>query len=64
MKCKRCKREIPDNSIYCNWCGHKQLTDSTEVRVPAPTKRGNKYVAQVTVGGERVFVSGESEDEY
>ena len=64
MKCKRCKREIPENSIYCNWCGHKQLTDSTEVRVPVPTKRGNKYVAQVTVGGERVFVSGDSEDEY
>ena len=64
MKCKKCKREIPDNSIYCNWCGHKQLTDSTEVRVPVPTKRGNKYVAQVTVGGERVFVSGESEEEY
>lgn len=64
MKCKRCKREIPDNSIYCNWCGHKQLTDSTEVRVPVPTKRGNKYVAQVTVGGERVFVSGDNEDEY
>ena len=64
MKCKRCKREIPDNSIYCNWCGHKQLTDSTEVRVPVPTKRGNKYVAQVTVGGERVFVSGNNEDEY
>ena len=64
MKCKRCKREIPDNSIYCNWCGHKQLTDSTEVRVPVPTKRGNKYAAQVTVGGERVFVSGDNEDEY
>ena len=64
MKCKRCKREIPENSIYCNWCGHKQLTDSTEVRVPVPTKRGNKYVAQVTVGGERVFVSGDNEDEY
>ena len=64
MKCKRCKREITDNSIYCNWCGHKQLTDSTEVRVPVPTKRGNKYVAQVTVGGERVFISGDNEDEY
>ena len=64
MKCKRCKREIPDNSIYCNWCGHKQLTDSTEVRVPVPTKRGNKYVAQVSIGGGRVFVSGDNEDEY
>lgn len=64
MKCKRCKREIPENSIYCNWCGHKQLTDSNEIRVPVPHRKGNKWVAQVTVDGERKFVSADSEDEY
>lgn len=64
MKCKKCKRTIEDNSIYCNWCGHKQLTDSTEVRVPAPVRRGEKYCAQVTVNRERVFISADSEDEY
>ena len=64
MKCKKCKRTIEDNSIYCNWCGHKQLTDSTEVRVPTPIRRGEKYCAQVTVDGERVFISADSEEEY
>ena len=64
MKCKKCKREIEDNSIYCNWCGHKQLTASNEVRVPVPRKKGNKWVAQVTVDGERVYVDGDSEEEY
>ena len=64
MKCKKCKRIIEDNSIYCNWCGHQQLTASNEVRVPKPTHKGNKWFARVTVAGERVYVDGNSEDEY
>ena len=64
MKCKKCKRVIEDNSIYCNWCGHQQLTASNEVRVPVPRHKGNQWVAQVTVGGERIYVSGNSEEEY
>lgn len=39
MKCKSCKREIPENSIFCNWCGEKQIKvkrSKTEIKVPAP----------------------------
>jgi len=37
MKCKRCKRDIPDNSAYCNWCGAYQLKKiADEVTVPKP----------------------------
>lgn len=25
MKCCSCSREIPENSLYCNWCGKKQV---------------------------------------
>ena len=25
MKCIKCEREIPDNSVYCNLCGKKQI---------------------------------------
>ena len=64
MKCKKCKRLIEDNSIYCNWCGHKQLTASDDVRIPKPAHRGDKWVAQVMVSGDREFVSGDTEDEY
>ena len=64
MKCKKCRREIEDNSIFCNWCGHRQLTASNEVRVPKPQHKGNTWYAQVTVEGERVYISGESEEEY
>ena len=27
MLCRKCKKEIPDNSIYCNFCGTKQTSD-------------------------------------
>lgn len=39
MICKACGREIPENSIYCNWCGVKQLRERRsreEVKVPTP----------------------------
>ena len=64
MKCKKCRREIIDNAIYCPWCGHQQLTASNDVRVPKPKRKGNTYFAYVMVSGERVYVSGQSEDEY
>ena len=64
MKCKRCRREIADNSVFCSWCGHKQITASDDVRVPAPQKKGNVWVAQVMVNGERKFVSAPTEKEY
>ena len=64
MKCKRCKREIADNSIYCNWCGHKQITEANDVRVPSPRQKGNKWFSQVVVGDNRVYISANSEEEY
>lgn len=37
MNCRICKRKIPDNSLYCNWCGTYQLTKKTKtVSVPTP----------------------------
>ena len=37
MKCKRCKRDIPKGSIWCNWCGHYQLPRATQTTsVPKP----------------------------
>ena len=64
MKCKKCKREIADNSIYCNWCGFKQLIDSNEVRVPVPRRKGSIWYAQILSNGERTYVSAGSEEEY
>lgn len=64
MKCKKCRRDIPENSIYCNWCGYQQLTAAKEIRVPVPQNKGNKWFAQVTIGKGRVYISADSEEEY
>ena len=64
MKCKKCKRQIQDNSIYCNWCGARQIAEANEIKVPPPRKKGNQWYAQITVGENRVYVSAPSEDEY
>lgn len=34
LLCIRCKREIPDESLYCPWCGRRQSATA-----PAPRKR-------------------------
>ena len=39
MKCRSCKREIPENSIFCNWCGEKQIKPKKkkeDISVPKP----------------------------
>lgn len=64
MKCKKCKRDLPDNAIYCPWCGYKQLTEANEVKVPPPKRNGKSYYNQVTVDGERAYISASTEEEY
>ena len=59
MLCKKCKKEIPDESKFCNLCGAKQ------VREKSTKKRGNgqgtvykgpdgKWIAEYTIGWDDV----------
>lgn len=41
MKCKSCKNQIPDGSIYCLYCGERQVRErkkakGEDIKVPAP----------------------------
>lgn len=38
MECRKCKKEIPDGSVFCNHCGAKQ---EVEKRLPKTRTRGN-----------------------
>jgi len=40
MKCKKCKKEIEDDSVYCRFCGRKQVKESTQRR---PNNTGSVY---------------------
>lgn len=64
MKCRNCKRVIEDNSIFCNWCGAKQIKEIDEITIPKPKKRKDGYSAQVMVNGMRVTISGKTEALY
>ena len=68
MVCKNCKRAIDDDSIFCKWCGERQIRERRkkgEVKVPKPRQLASgKWFAQVMVDGNRVPVSGDTEAEY
>lgn len=41
MICKKCNNTIPDGSIFCNWCGEKQIRErkkKNEIKIPKATK--------------------------
>jgi integrase len=66
MKCKsvRCKREIPDNSIFCPWCGFRQIAEANEIKVAPPKHNSKAWYNRIMVGDERVYISAKTEDEY
>lgn len=65
MKCRNCRRVIEDNSIYCNWCGYKQIKENAEIAVPRPRQlKSGAYSAQVMVAGHRITVTRNTEAEY
>lgn len=67
MICKSCKREIPDGSAFCNFCGksvHVRRNNKREIVVPKPRRLASGWGNQVMRNGERRFIVGETEHEY
>lgn len=63
MKCKH--EGLPENAMFCCWCGKKLIKDKTEVKVPAPrVLPSGTFFNQVTVNGKRVPISAATEQEY
>lgn len=67
MQCKKCKNEIPDGSIYCNYCGVKQITErrrSASVNVPAPRQLpSGKWFIQLRINGKSIPITEATEKE-
>ena len=48
MQCIKCKKEIPDGSAFCNYCGKKQATEKRRSR-----KRANGQGSVIKLSGNR-----------
>lgn len=48
MLCVKCKKEIADGSVFCNWCGKKQATEKRKSR-----RRANSQGSVYKVSGNR-----------
>ena len=65
MKCKKCKNEIPEGSIFCNWCGARQIRErkaKTEISVPAPRQlKSGKWFIQLRLSGQSNPITADTE---
>lgn len=69
MKCRYCSHTVPDDSIFCAYCGEriarKRKEPKKEIAVPTPRKlKSGTWFAQMMVNGQRVPISAPSEAEY
>lgn len=58
MKCKHCKNDIPDNSIFCLYCGErvvKERKKKNEIKVPAPRQlKSGKWNIELRAEGQSI----------
>lgn len=61
----RCKHErAPLHATFCPDCGQRLIQQRGDVKVPVPKCKGNTWYSQMMVGGERVYISAATEEEY
>lgn len=63
MKCKKCSREVPEGSAFCNWCGAKLITaPKGETLLPKARKLpSGSWFIQLRLGGQSVPVTADTE---
>ncbi len=60
MKCKKCKKEIPDNALYCQWCGAAQKRNPKKKMYQRPD---GLFEQVKVVNGKRIHFYGKTEKE-
>ena len=60
MKCKKCKKEIPDNALYCQWCGAAQKRNPKKKMYQRPD---GFFETTKTINGKKVHFYGKTEKE-
>lgn len=60
MKCKKCKKDIPDYSVFCLWCGAAQKKDRKKKMYQRPDGLFEKIIV---LNGKRVPFRGKTESE-
>lgn len=63
MKCKNCRREIDSDSIFCKWCGQRQIREAKkEVRIPEPKQKpSGKWFIQLRLNGQSYSITEDTE---
>ena len=67
MTCKKCKKQIEDDSIYCRFCGKKQIAEESPRKknrrahgtgsvVKLSGNRKKPYEARISKGGEQISI--------
>ena len=68
MKCKACKNEVPDGSLFCMFCGEKLVKSKAQkksVSIPKPRQQASgEWIGQLMVDGKRHTVKGKTIREY
>lgn len=66
MICGKCRKDIPDDSVFCLYCGKKQIRESRKQKRANGTgtifKRGNSWSVRITKGW--VFEDGKKVQKY
>ena len=58
--CKKCKKEIPDGALYCQWCGAAQKKNPKKKMYQRPD---GLFEQSKVIDGKRVVFRGKTEKE-